>query len=630
MAYSKGSKIGQNDVQFYTVRINNNLLGTGSGNYGYGQPLLNTNAPGPILKPEWFNPTREAIENICVHQVGTGNFNGYIYPAAKGRVIRAEPLLAENYQRALDNRLNCAVVGDTTSASVSIISSSSFSHYQIINATVSFGSHDKARYFFNAGGQLDISCLHNESFPANDLSLLASNMGNIRLGAGSTDRYSPINQIIGGVTYSPLSQVSGSLPAPGTPGRFYGYIPTSGIGFYNLDTTGIYNDLLVAMSMQDTSPPAQMSLWASYNNAGTLTFRLESYAYVGGTPPTAGAPTIPTGSKLTIVARQPSTRYLTDSWGPISFDGTVANFNGEPGSVALANEFWNNRKNYIRYPHSTNATNSSYPPVDGVIVGAAGTSTNYPVQNNEAYYNNNPNDRYVNSGSFTDTYYYYNASPSPSISKYFTVVSFAAGLIGNYGGITDTGVSGTDISIYSNYYAVNFIGNGAQPSQVGDGFGISYKVKVYSGEVRNIQSSFITTTAAYDNYGTWTYQYIIPGRWYADAHNVNFDPVTYQTTVNPGEMHFCLLERGGNGRQEIPPPSWPAQTEFKCSTVDHWWYNGADAQVAVNTSSQAQTFTWKTEVPGSYDSYGNYSPGYTSTYFPGTHTPRVAFALRRA
>jgi hypothetical protein len=101
---------------------------------------------------------------------------------------------------------------------------------------------------------------------------------------------------------------------------------------------------------------------------------------------------------------------------------------------------------------------------------------------------------------------------------------------------------------------------------------------------------------------------------------LNFNPYTYSVAVGPGEFHICIVERGGNGRQEIPPPSWPAQSAFKVMSFDNWWYNGADVQIAVNTTSSTQTFTWI----GPADGYGN-----PTSAFPGGtgHTPRYAFKM---
>jgi len=285
----------------------------------------------------------------------------------------------------------------------------------------------------------------------------------------------------------------------------------------------------------------------------------------------------------------------------------------EPSTVDLANYFWNHRSNLIRY----STFSSSYPPVTGWPGGAGGALINYQQQDSDLLYHNNPTQRYVTS---LQTDFTYSNSGLTLTSPFFTVISASAGQINNYGGLQSYGVSpGTQ---YWESGTQTYIGNGAQPSQVGDGYGISFAFRVYRGQVRDITSGFINTSHAGGNRGVWTYQFILPGRWTWDSGLVNFD-ATRVLNIPAGNMHFALLERGGNGPQFIPPPGYPNQSEFKCAAFDGWWYNGADAQIAVNTSGSAKNLSWGVALDDGYGNIGNYN------FFPAQtgHTPRVSLRV---
>ena len=291
----------------------------------------------------------------------------------------------------------------------------------------------------------------------------------------------------------------------------------------------------------------------------------------------------------------------------------ISNFYGasaEPSTVDIANYFWTNRTQLIRY------SNLHYYPVFRPLPGASGNTGYYTnVAGYEYFWWNNPNARYsfpsiTNNWTHGPSSLFYTHSGRSSI--FYSVLTCAAGQINNYPSLTSSASPGRLIWDSGTYA---YVGDGAQPSLVGDGYGISINMKVYEGQVKDVTSSTCTTSTAGGNAGTWTYQYIIPGKWTWDGL-INF-PFTYETTIAPGEMVLTLLERGGNGRGEIPPPYWP-YTELRTSLVstgiDQWWYNGADALLSVNTTSSTQNFGWQNGE---------------ENYFYGNHTPRGVFKLLR-
>lgn len=289
----------------------------------------------------------------------------------------------------------------------------------------------------------------------------------------------------------------------------------------------------------------------------------------------------------------------------------ISNFYGasaEPSTVDIANYFIANRVHLIRY------SNLDYYPVFGPLPNASGNTGYYTnVAGYEYFYWNNPNARY-SFPSITNNWTHGPSSlfftSSGRSSSFYSVLTCAAGQINNYPSLTASASPGRLIWDSGTY---SYVGDGAQPSLVGNGYGISINMKVYEGQVKDVTSSTCTTSTAGGNAGTWTYQYIFPGKWTWDGL-INF-PFEYQTTIAPGEMILTLLERGGNGRGEIPPPYWPAQTSLVATGIDQWWYNGADALLTVNPTSSVQNFGW-------------INPN-GDNYFYGGHTPRGLFKLLR-
>jgi hypothetical protein len=277
--------------------------------------------------------------------------------------------------------------------------------------------------------------------------------------------------------------------------------------------------------------------------------------YAGGGLVNSGTVGYPSGSAVSI-----------PSSGAIS----ISNFYGasaEPNAVALANYFWNNRSNFVRY--------SDFPPINY-----------YPGDN---WSRNVFNARYTS--SFTNSWTYSN-SYLPLSSMFYTLVSVAVGAIGNYPSITPSTSTG---SLLHQFGPFTFVGDGVQPTPVGNGFGINVITQTFVGQVNSVTSNSITSSHAGGNRGAWAYSYLIPGKWTFEGSGsqVNFDGYNYSRTVGAGKMHFMFVERGGDYPNPLPQPSGAANV----ITADNWWYNGSSVQLVVNTSSSAINPSWPASGP---------------------------------
>lgn len=136
------------------------LLGTGSGQRGYNQPIQSSDvfAGNQITKAQW-DALRYDIVNIKYHQdgavpdivtVNSGDLIGYgaSYPN-------------NNYNTLLDsaiaNKFNISPSTSTVTTKIGQTTTSTWSSSATVTVTVTFSSSDEARYFFNSGGKIRVS-----------------------------------------------------------------------------------------------------------------------------------------------------------------------------------------------------------------------------------------------------------------------------------------------------------------------------------------------------------------------------------------------------------------------------------------------------------------------------------------
>jgi len=526
---TSGTVIEQNDVFFYAVRINNNLLGSGFQDYGYGQALINSNVPigYPVVKADTLMVTAGAVEKLLRHQ-GVGNFGSII--ARTGDVIRAQPSLATNYQLAIDNRLNAHATGAPVYGYVG--STQSFNSTQTMTSTASFGSHDQARYFFNAGGQFNISLSH----PSGEMATIAATLGSIRFGAG--------NQRIGAVNYTGTTKLGGIMDA-------YSVVNTSK-NFYNI---GNNTDNILAVQ-GTASSTGSIYVYVRYNGAGALTFTIVSYA-----PNTN--PITPGGSLAEITAVQPPTTYITNSWGTISFfnEITQTSVSTEASELSIMVDWLNERGNYIR----------------------GGLFQTYYAGDYAVW--NNPHVRY--GGDIWEIFTYdtngtVSSAAMENKSKYFTAITTMTGGIGSGRPPPEAYPQDRD----GNYkfpissYGEVWTGDGEQ-SPINSGYyGVGFNVQTYEAKLSTIASTVVLTYQGGGNNGSWNYQLLIPGKWGVVRRDADF---TGYRTLPPGRLGIVLYERGGNGNGSQLPVA-PFTIRY-----DAWWYNGGGIQICANNTGADQT-----------------------------------------
>jgi hypothetical protein len=157
MAYSQGGLIEATD---YNNLINgsnqlNTVWGVGTGNAGYGQTAISTVAATNTVTATQWATLINSLNNVRTHQSGSGSG---ISAVSAGQTINHLSTLQTQINSAYTNRLLYNAQGTTTTGAnfdAGVSSSTGLSNYTI-DRTVTFQSANQARYFFNAGGQLNL------------------------------------------------------------------------------------------------------------------------------------------------------------------------------------------------------------------------------------------------------------------------------------------------------------------------------------------------------------------------------------------------------------------------------------------------------------------------------------------
>lgn len=200
MTYSSGGLIQALDYNTFvqggasvnhTVANINTIWGVGTGDKGYGQSSTLSTVTGgndQVTATQWSTLIAR-LNSITTHQTGSGS--GISGPTA-GATVTYLSALSGKITDAFNNRLSTTSNGtDVTGQGSSNYSFTSSSTAQFTR-TVTFGSADQARYFFNAGGKiiLNFSATNNAgNSKGNDwVSLFNSKMASVVVGSYTNGR----------------------------------------------------------------------------------------------------------------------------------------------------------------------------------------------------------------------------------------------------------------------------------------------------------------------------------------------------------------------------------------------------------------------------------------------------------
>ena len=284
----------------------NAVWATGGTTAGYGQTAVANVAVGnTVAATDWANLVNRTA-NAATHQ-GT-SITSVTAPSAGGTVTYLSAI-PTNLTTIYTNRLNAATQGATTSNTATY--ATTWSSALTFTHTATFANGDAARYFFNSGGQLAITCTHPSGTGINLLlNNLASNIGTVVLSAPTSGTVA-----IAGTNYNGVTKVGGGGNAPTI---------SPNTGYYAL-TTG---NATVFTQTASTGPSGYLSTFirvivksnGTQGSNGDTGSVITIYTIWDEVPDglTAAA-----NSATTLTLRPPETTNLANTWGAVTLSGTV-------------------------------------------------------------------------------------------------------------------------------------------------------------------------------------------------------------------------------------------------------------------------------------------------------------------
>jgi hypothetical protein len=285
----------------------NTVWATGGTNAGYGQTAVANVVVGSTVTASNWASLVNSTANSASHQ-GT-SITSVTAPSAGGTVTFLSAI-PTNLTTIYNSRLNAAAQGSTTSNTAT--RATTWSSAITFTHTATFANGDAARYFFNAGGQLAITCAHPSGTGINLLlNNLASNVGTVVLSSPTSGAVT-----IAGTSYNGITKVGGGGNAPtiSTNTGYYALTTSNVTAFTQTASTGPSGYLSTFIRVIVQSNGTQ----GSNGDAGSV---ITIYTIWDEVPDglTAAA-----NSATTLTVRPPAVTNIANTWGAVTLSGTVS------------------------------------------------------------------------------------------------------------------------------------------------------------------------------------------------------------------------------------------------------------------------------------------------------------------
>ena len=292
MTYSAGNTILDDDYNGFKDSVNGTNA-TGATTQGYGQPVVAAVSAGSTVTATQWVTLLTPISEMASHQ---GTSITAISNPVLGDTIAAYAALSANITAVTgDNRFNAAASGND--GSVSSVTTATWTSSATLTKTFTFAGTNQLRYFFNAGGMLRFNWSRTGG-TSNSQNTAWTNLFNacgvIALTGDANSKS------IASVSYTGTTKIGGS----GSPSTL-----RTDLGLQNFTT----NTVLFAQAAAGVGYTTNnISFAASISGAVVTIVTTLSDGSGGFTDSVDGT--------LTQVStiRNPSTTYLTASWGTVS------------------------------------------------------------------------------------------------------------------------------------------------------------------------------------------------------------------------------------------------------------------------------------------------------------------------
>ena len=331
MTYSSGGLIQATDFNGFVSTGSpniNNIWSTGSTDSGWGQSALSTvSTGGTVTATNWAS----LVNTLASMGSQTGTTITSRSAPTAGQTISVLAAVATDISSCNTNRANAAVVGSTSTAWVGATAKTTTTGTGTAawtitwTQTVTFGSADAARYFFNGGGRIYITMNKSSTGLDSDADW------NTFIGKVGTISFTGIaaSKTLGGVAYTGTSRQGGTGGTQTILSTATGwYALTAGAAattiFQLNDDLSVYTGdtvIITAAKNAGATTITFVTTWNSTARAGAG----QNTQISGGTDTTS--PFTAYGTAPVVLCRfvPPSTTYLTTvSWGTPAVTTAVA------------------------------------------------------------------------------------------------------------------------------------------------------------------------------------------------------------------------------------------------------------------------------------------------------------------
>lgn len=288
----------------------NAVWATGGGQAGYGQTPVTNVAIGSLVSANNWVTMLNTTSNAAAHQGTT--LTSVVTPAT-GNLITYQANIIPNLTTIYVNRGNAVAQGTTISNTQTTVSS--WSNSATFSFSLSFATGDAARYFFNAGGQIKLTCSHPNT--ANRLNTafneLASMTGTVVISGQNFGTRTILASSFTGVT-----KVGGSGTATvSTNSGYFGLTTANTLIFdQNMSGNGYYANEIEIQYFARTN-----GTQGTNNDNGNVVFVSCVFSKEDITPLPGN---VASGSTCTFVAVPPSSGSIANTWGSFTISGNTA------------------------------------------------------------------------------------------------------------------------------------------------------------------------------------------------------------------------------------------------------------------------------------------------------------------
>jgi len=332
MTYSSGGLIQATDYNGFASTTSganvNNVWGTGSASFGWGQTALSTvSAGGTVTATQWAS----LVNTISAMGSQTNTAITTRTAPIAGGTINILAALNTDLTNITTNRGNAVASGTEygvfsgTTSKTTATGSGQATWTITFTHTVTFASADALRYFFNAGGIVRLkygkSSTGTDHDP--DWNTFAGQCGSINL----TGRVGGADQTIAAQVYTGTTRLGGSGGTQTTLATTTGWYNLTGSPttiFQLNNVSAPYQPEFIRTTATATSSTV-LTLVTTWFDDGTGTAPGTTSNISGGTATASPSTTITGTAPTTLVTYiPPSTDFLTVSWGTPSISASVA------------------------------------------------------------------------------------------------------------------------------------------------------------------------------------------------------------------------------------------------------------------------------------------------------------------